>query len=426
MQCSLESGRSILGIILASDKTPLTIGTGNKQLHPLLLSLANIPAEVRMKATANAFALLAYLPIPKFTDVSTDVQSLLSAHVFHECLSIITEDLKHAELRGVTVSDPCGLLRDVHTPLMSYIADYPDMQLVAGVSAGSSPLSVATKKEFGNATPSAVRTRMHTLDRIRLSLQYHHPWTDLAQLCKIYKRQGLNGIYQPFWEDWGNADPSSFLTSDALHQWHKFFFNHVLKWASNIVGVSEFDRKLSCLQPMVGEHRWKKGVSKLKQLTGREHRELEKVVVPLMVGVDPTAVAAIHAIVDFIFQAQSLLCYNETSASLRSALAEFFHFSMSVVREGGRKGKNGPIPHFQIPKLELMQHVARTIPEMGALYQWTSDVTERCHITHVKKLLTNATLMVNVCVTLTAWKKCVCSVYILTISCIKLILLQTK
>jgi hypothetical protein len=41
----------MLGVIAASDKTPLTIGTGNREMHPVLLSLANIEAGVRMKAT---------------------------------------------------------------------------------------------------------------------------------------------------------------------------------------------------------------------------------------------------------------------------------------------------------------------------------------------------------------------------------------
>jgi hypothetical protein len=41
----------MVGMIAASDKTPLMIGLGNKEMHPLLLSIANIDAGVRMKAT---------------------------------------------------------------------------------------------------------------------------------------------------------------------------------------------------------------------------------------------------------------------------------------------------------------------------------------------------------------------------------------
>ncbi|RDB19233.1 hypothetical protein Hypma_013496 [Hypsizygus marmoreus] len=41
-QSQLRPGACFLGIILASDKTPLTIGTGGKEMHPVLLSIANI------------------------------------------------------------------------------------------------------------------------------------------------------------------------------------------------------------------------------------------------------------------------------------------------------------------------------------------------------------------------------------------------
>ena len=41
-------GHTMLSVICASDKTPLTIGMGNAEMHPLLISLANIDAGVRM------------------------------------------------------------------------------------------------------------------------------------------------------------------------------------------------------------------------------------------------------------------------------------------------------------------------------------------------------------------------------------------
>ena len=39
-------------------------------MHPVLFSLANIDAGVHIKATFRAFALLGYLPIPKFETVT--------------------------------------------------------------------------------------------------------------------------------------------------------------------------------------------------------------------------------------------------------------------------------------------------------------------------------------------------------------------
>ncbi len=43
-------------------------------MHPLLLSIANIDAGVRMKATSRAFALIAYLPVVQFDNVTEHEQ----------------------------------------------------------------------------------------------------------------------------------------------------------------------------------------------------------------------------------------------------------------------------------------------------------------------------------------------------------------
>jgi hypothetical protein len=385
VQDQYPHGHSLVGVIAASDKTPLTIGTGNKELHPLLLSIANIRAGVRMKATSHAFVLAAYLPIPKFVGVRTELQSMLSARVFHRSLDHVFINLKAAERCGAVTSDGNGWLRTIHTPLVAFIADRPEQLMIAGVNGRTSPISLATTNQFDDPYPHPPRTRQHTLDAIRrVLLQCPNPW-DLVAFAKACERENLNGVYEPFWRDWGSAEPSIFLTPEALHQWHKFFYDHCLKWVINIMTGEELDFRLSVLQPRVGVKHWKNGVSKLKQCTGREHRDLETQLVTTAAGAVPHQVlCAIRAMIDFIFQAQNLSHCNETLHALSEALREFHHYRQAIISAGGRRGKKGPIPHFRIPKLEAMQHVVRSIRAMGSAYQWTSDVTERCHITHAK------------------------------------------
>jgi hypothetical protein len=88
---------------------------------------------------------------------------------------------------------------------------------------------------------------------------------------------------------------------------------------------------------------------------------------------------------EFIFQAQNLFLYDKTLHSLSKALCKFHYYKDSILASGGCHGKNGLLDHFQISKLELMQHVIQSTQAMGAPYQWSSDITECCHITHVKK-----------------------------------------
>ncbi|KIM76557.1 hypothetical protein PILCRDRAFT_46645, partial [Piloderma croceum F 1598] len=127
----LPDGHIMLGVIGTSDKTPLTIGTGNKEMHPVLLLLTNIKAGVCMKATSHVFALAAYLPIPKFLHVSAAIHVVLTAHVYHICVSVITKNLKLADAHGVIMSDPRGNLHMSHTLLAAWIGDLPEQRTIA-------------------------------------------------------------------------------------------------------------------------------------------------------------------------------------------------------------------------------------------------------------------------------------------------------
>jgi hypothetical protein len=249
-------------------------------MHPLLISLANINAGVRMKATSHVFALAAYLSIPKFLDVNAHLQSLLAVRVFHICLSIVTKNLKCAEFSGKQMPDPWGNQRIAHMPLVRYIADLPEQCMISCVLGSESPTSTASQDQFGDGICHPRCTQNYTLNRITLACQEADP-TFLPAFLKACHPMGLNGVNQPFWKDWGSADPSLFLTPDALHAWHKFYFDHLLKWVINMLGGDELDWCMAAIQPWVGARHWPKGISKLKQCTGREHRDLEKILVPV-------------------------------------------------------------------------------------------------------------------------------------------------
>jgi len=57
-------------IIMGSDKTRVSIGTGNSEFHPLYLSIGNVSNAVR-RAHKNALVLIGFLAIPKGKSSST-------------------------------------------------------------------------------------------------------------------------------------------------------------------------------------------------------------------------------------------------------------------------------------------------------------------------------------------------------------------
>ena len=122
------------------------------------------------------------------------------------------------------ISDP-WVTRAEPYPLASWIADLPEQHLLACVLGNQSPFSTVTHDEFGDDYNHPHCTHDHTLQRIRHACLQTIP-TFIPTFLKTCQLFGLNGIHQPFWRDWGDADPSQFLTLDALHTWHKFVFDH--------------------------------------------------------------------------------------------------------------------------------------------------------------------------------------------------------
>ncbi|KAI5993810.1 hypothetical protein F5J12DRAFT_907305 [Pisolithus orientalis] len=75
---TLPDGMTLVPVIAASDKTPITRYMGGLEMHPLFLTIANIDADVHMKATAHAWQCVAFVPIVKF-EVHSDYQTILQS-----------------------------------------------------------------------------------------------------------------------------------------------------------------------------------------------------------------------------------------------------------------------------------------------------------------------------------------------------------
>ena len=59
-----SKGLSFVPIILGSDKTTVSVATGQTEYYPLYLSIGNVTNGVR-RAHRNAISLVAFLAIPK-------------------------------------------------------------------------------------------------------------------------------------------------------------------------------------------------------------------------------------------------------------------------------------------------------------------------------------------------------------------------
>jgi hypothetical protein len=359
--------------------------TGGRVAHPLLISLANLLMDFRTKATNHAFHLLALLPTPKFIHPDRKIRGVLENRLIHSCLDFILQPLKKAAEVGIMMSDPLGSLRYVYTPLAAYIVDTQEAVVLAGVSGKTSHLTTATYKEFGDAFRHPPRTASMTLKQLTALEKVADPWdldTYITQ-AKVYR---LNGVHRPFWRDWPLSDPSEFFTPEPLHHWHRMFWDHDAKWCIRAVGPAEIDFRFSILHPHTGFRQFPEGISKLKQVTGREHRDIQRYIVAIIADhVPKDFLIAIRALADFRYLSQAPEISEEMCTKIDHVLQEFHNHKDAIITAGARTGKGGRvIDNWYIPKLEFLLIITSSISNTGASIQWSADHTERCHITEIK------------------------------------------
>lgn len=367
---------------MASDKTPVTRHTGGLEMHPLFLTLGNIQSDVRMKATSHAWRCVAFMPTPTFL-VNSDYQTLLQSRLWHRCVDFITSNLKVAARVGEFMVDPSAHWHHCFTPLISHITDLPEQLMISCVTKNSSPITTANQAEFGDTVPHPPRNGADTYELIRGLCARVDPW-DLYQFNKEAKKLHLSGVHLPFWRNWRFANPATFLTPEILHTLHKFFFDHVLKWIKEVMG-HELDVRFRSQHKRIGVRHFGSGVSHVKQMTGREHRDIQRTIVPTMWGAaPPDFIRAVCTMIDFIYLAQNPVHTLTSIRNMTYALNEFHCYKHAIIAAEAQQGKSGVKDDFFIPKLELMQSFARVIQHVGSLVQYSADVSERLLITHCK------------------------------------------
>ncbi|KAH9979692.1 hypothetical protein BJV74DRAFT_879402 [Russula compacta] len=349
MQECLPAGAVIAPLIIAADKTSLTQFS-----------------EIRRQPSSHATVLIGYLPISKLECFEEgDSRKFAIYRSFHHCMRKILEPLISVGKNGVEMTCADSLIHRIFPILAAYIADHPEQCLVACCMENRCP-------HCGENVESPLCSQAATLNTLAQHKNGEDPY--------LFEDEGLQPIHHPFWADLPHTDIFACISPDILHQLHKGVFkDHLIKWCTAIASEWELDAHFKAMTDYQGLRHFKKGISSISQWTGKEHKEMERVIVCVLAGiVDPRVLLAVHGVLDFIFYAQYQSHTDVTLARMRDGL-NMFHANKDIFVE------LGICDDFNIPKLHSMLHYIESLRALGSADGYNTESPERLHIDYAKE-----------------------------------------
>ncbi|OBZ73048.1 hypothetical protein A0H81_06618 [Grifola frondosa] len=376
-----NAGAAFVPIILGSDKTTVSVATGQNEYYPLYASIGNVNNTVR-RAHRNAVALIGFLALRKICKAHRDYANdanfrKFRRQLFHTSLSHILQPLKPGMTTPEVTRCADGHFRRVIYGLGPYIADYPEQALLACIVQGWCPRCTALNNDLDGAGGGR-RTREHTEALV----------ADF-ELGVLWNEYGLIGDIVPFTNDFPRADIHELIAPDILHQLVKGTFkDHLVDWieqylvqehgnAQAQVILADIDRRIAVVPPFSGLRNFHEGRG-FKQWTGDDSKALMKVYLAAIVSYVPREmVRTIRAFIEFCYLVRRNVHTPSTLRQLEDTLERFYAnrgiFQATGVRE-----------NFNLPRQHSLRHYRRLIWAFAAPNGICSSITESKHIEAVK------------------------------------------
>lgn len=363
-------------MILASDKTKLSVLCGGQQAYPVYLTIGNISKDVRRKPNERATILLGYLPIDDFSDVPDETLRVrLKGQLIHDAMAVLLEPLRKASKDGVEMWCADGRLRRIYPIIAAFVGDFPEQNLMACTYQSSCP--VCTTKKHGRADytqRAPARTRRGTLEALREYFEHDDPG-ELKELS-----------LKPWWPWWAGLPyvnlPAS-IAPDLLHQlYNGVFKERVMRWLMHSMGAKTMDRRFISMPGAEGLRKFLKGVTTISQWQGRESKEMMKQIVPISVGNVPLKMSQlVRSLVDFTYLAHASSLTDDDIGEMKRSLAKFHELKPMMISNGYYK----TTARFDgIPKIHMLSHYPASIRELGTPDGYSTEAPEHLHIHYAK------------------------------------------
>ncbi|KAG9096299.1 hypothetical protein FRC06_008818, partial [Ceratobasidium sp. 370] len=372
-----DKSGTIVPLIIASDRTMLSVMSGGQQAYPVYISLENIDKEVRRKPGMQATVLLAYLPVDKFQHVTDPtLRSRLRNELTHRAMEKVMEPLKAASKEGVEALCADGRYRKAYPMVAASTLDFQEQCLMACITSSGCPKCKQSYRGRGDyGDPAPPRTNIETLSAIYAYLE-HGDRTRVDEL-------GLQPVW-PWWAHLPYTDFAASVTPDILHVLHQGLVkSHLVRWAYKASSKAQVDRYISAMPRAEGMRHFGQGISKLSQWTGRESKEIEKQLLPVIASLDGDKywdqdfVRLARSILDFTYRIQASRMTEDDVVRLELNLREMHQLKEVLLRMKIFKNRRR---FDKIAKLHLAGHWPDDIREMGTPDGYTTEPPEHLHI----------------------------------------------
>ncbi|KAG2216809.1 hypothetical protein INT45_013821 [Circinella minor] len=381
LQEKLPPGIIALMIMLASDET-LTSNNQRQKAYPMYLKLGNTMGQFRDKEQFGASKLLAYLPIispGKRKDVNSWFPIAKRA-IIHKCISLIFEPYSE---------DSC------YPVLATYMADYPEMCLLAGTKQSikterACPCCETKTADFhllcSYQDPEIFRTPQRMIDLYRhgRSLVRLRQKGLMEDMCKEYSIN-LSGFWKV--KPIERFNIHRVLVADEMHQLMGVY-SHLSFCCEKIIlaTTDEYDINIGTeIKNKIAERaaslptykhlrHFKNGifVSDLKNPTNSELMDNMWIFLICIYDYLPEqAVLCVRKFIDFVIQATGREYKEFALKELDETLSDYYKYSAIFENESPS--------HMRFPKNHMLSKYSSDIMKHGSIMWYSTCHSERQH-----------------------------------------------
>ncbi|RHZ87249.1 hypothetical protein Glove_38g63 [Diversispora epigaea] len=370
-EASIPSSACILSLILYSDATT-TDTLGKSSLHPIYISLGNIPTWRRNKEDAKQ--LLGYFPIlfakNEKEKTSPEFKKLVR-ETFHKSLKFLLDPLFENE-NGIDYKINNRIIW-FFPKISTIIGDWPEActySLIYKSASSNFPchFCLVQKNDLIDTMQDQIILRNHENMMEHFNNNTGHSVS-------------LEPVENYFWNI-PNLNIYAATVPDRMHHLDLGLYHYQIEFTKGILGRSSIDKmneRIGAIPRYPGLKIFSKGLQSIARLTASEHRDLMKMMVFVVDGLLSDDLSEVYVKWNEMYILSRLEIFKESDLEkFQKAINEWADLFVILFRKKSDSKMKFPKFHSWI------FHIVDTIREYGAINGYTTETYESLHKSYVK------------------------------------------